>query len=233
VTKSAAGSWPAKSRQQRWRRTRSVFFLTPGHAQYLTLPDSLLQACSAIAVLPEEQLRFPWSGGTHPWLDAVVITATEIIGIESKRYEPFRDRKNVGFSDAYDRPVLGLRMGSFERLKDALKTGALAFNHLDATQLVKHAFGLRTVADKKNKRAKLIYLYAEPMEFPSGRSISDEEIAAHRGEVKEFASALSATDDVAFHSLTYGELLSDWDKSGVEQLRRHATALRCFDVVRK
>lgn len=35
--------------------------------------------------------RFPWSGGRHPWLDAVVQSPTQLIGIESKRFEPFRD----------------------------------------------------------------------------------------------------------------------------------------------
>src|SRR5262245_18051462 len=45
--------------------------------------------------------RFPWRGGRHPWLDAVVETATQLIGIESKRFEPYRDEKTVSFSDAY------------------------------------------------------------------------------------------------------------------------------------
>lgn len=35
--------------------------------------------------------RFPWAGGRHPWLDAVVQTPKILIGIESKRLEPFRD----------------------------------------------------------------------------------------------------------------------------------------------
>ena len=30
--------------------------------------------------------RFPWRGGRHPWLDAVVITSTHLIGVESKRF---------------------------------------------------------------------------------------------------------------------------------------------------
>jgi hypothetical protein len=38
--------------------------------------------------------RFPWSGGKHPWLDAWVETPTAIIGVESKRFEPYRDRKD-------------------------------------------------------------------------------------------------------------------------------------------
>lgn len=90
----------------------------------------------------EFKARFPWRGGRHPSLDAVAETATHFIGIESKRYEPFRDSKSVNFSDAYSRPVWGERMGSFEKMRDDLKTGAAQFHYLDATQLVKHAFGL-------------------------------------------------------------------------------------------
>lgn len=37
--------------------------------------------------------RFPWPAGRHPWLDAVVETTTHLIGVESKRFEPYRDRK--------------------------------------------------------------------------------------------------------------------------------------------
>ena len=41
----------------------------------------------------EYSARFPWAGGDHPWLDAVVITASHLIGLESKRSEPFRDNR--------------------------------------------------------------------------------------------------------------------------------------------
>jgi hypothetical protein len=34
--------------------------------------------------------RFPWRGGRHPWLDAVVETDTQLVGVESKRFEPMR-----------------------------------------------------------------------------------------------------------------------------------------------
>jgi hypothetical protein len=40
--------------------------------------------------------RFPWSGGRHPWLDALAETPETIIGVESKRFEPYRDIKNEG-----------------------------------------------------------------------------------------------------------------------------------------
>jgi hypothetical protein len=45
--------------------------------------------------------RFPWRGGKHPWLDAWVETTETVTGVESKRFEPFRDRKIVNLSEAY------------------------------------------------------------------------------------------------------------------------------------
>lgn len=50
--------------------------------------------------------RFLWAGGRHPWLDTVVQTPKMLIGIESKRFEPFRDNKSVSLSSTYDRAIL-------------------------------------------------------------------------------------------------------------------------------
>jgi hypothetical protein len=110
----------------------------------------------------ERQMRFPWSGGRHPWLDAAVETPTHLIGIESKRFEPFRDGKAVRISDAYDRDVWGDRMAPFTAMRDALRAGTVNFAHLDAAQLVKHAFGLVTEGRRLGKAPVLLYLHAEP-----------------------------------------------------------------------
>ena len=32
----------------------------------------------------EKEVRFPWRGGRHPWLDALVVTPAAVIGVESK-----------------------------------------------------------------------------------------------------------------------------------------------------
>ena len=53
-----------------------------------SLPDA---DWPAARVEVERQMRFPWRGGCHPWLDAAVETPTCLIGVESKRFEPFRD----------------------------------------------------------------------------------------------------------------------------------------------
>jgi hypothetical protein len=201
-----------------------------GRPELLTLPCPALDLGMAGSVLLEAQMRFPWAGGYHPWLDVAVETDEELIGIESKRYEPFRDRKLVAFSDAYSRPVWGQAMAPFEAMRDALSSGARSFQFLDAAQLVKHAFGLRTQAQKQAKRATLCYLYAEPKAFLSGRTVSPQDIATHREELAAFtADVSSAVAEVAFCSLSYAELLHHWAAEPV--LSEHATALAArFDV---
>jgi hypothetical protein len=41
----------------------------------------------------EQVVRFPWAGGYHPCLDALIETRSALIGVESKRYEPFRAKQ--------------------------------------------------------------------------------------------------------------------------------------------
>ena len=92
----------------------------------------------------ETTVRFPWRGGRHPVLDCLVATPSALIGIESKRYEPYRGGKAAEFSKAYWRPVWGERMKGYERVRDLLRENPHCYAFLDAAQLVKHAFGLRT-----------------------------------------------------------------------------------------
>lgn len=152
--------------------------------------------------------RFPWSGGRHPWLDAVVQTPTTLIGIESKRFEPFRDVKSVSLSDAYDRPVWGDNMEGYERMRDGLRSGQAGFVHLDAAQLVKHAFGLVTEGRRRNRAPVLFYLFAEPA-ARNGRAIAPADLARHRDEIARFSEAV-AGDEVAFRSASYREWLGTW-----------------------
>lgn len=145
--------------------------------------------------------RLPWSGGRHPWLDAVVITPTHLIGVESKRFEPFRDAKTVSLSSAYDRPVWGARMDRYASMRDALRSGDPRFRHLDAAQLVKHAFGLVTEARRLSRWPVLFYLYAEPNERGE-RQISTEDQRRHRDEIAAFVQSVDG-DEVKFLSSTY------------------------------
>jgi len=151
--------------------------------------------------------RLPWSGGRHPWLDAVVITPTHLIGVESKRFEPFRDTKAVSLSSAYDQPVWGERMDRFAAMRDSLRSGKLCFRHVDAAQLVKHAFGLVTEARRLSRRPVLFYIYAEPNER-NGHRISAEDHRRHRDEIGTFMQ-FTAGDEVTFLSSSYRRWIED------------------------
>lgn len=166
----------------------------------------------------EYQARFPWSGGRHPWLDAVVITQSHLIGIESKRFEPFRDKKAVSLSSAYDRPVWGDAMGPYTEMRDKLRSGDVQFQYLDAAQLVKHAFGLVTEAKRKSIQPALVYLYAEPP-HRSGRAIRPSAFDEHRGEIASFAAAVAGAE-VQFISISYREWLATFQGEAIPHGQR-------------
>ena len=171
----------------------------------------------------EAEMRFPWGGGRHPWLDVGISTHTTLIGIESKRYEPFRPAKNTGFSEVYDRPVWGSAMGRYTKMQRDLVSGDVAFETLDAVQLVKHAYGIRTRAEKRATGAVLVYLYAEPAAWASGKPVDPAKIELHRREVQAFGAAV-AGDDVVFVGLRWVVLLRQWAR--VPKLAAHVEAMR-------
>ena len=195
---------------------------------FLNRPQDLpplpgVPAGQVTAVTLEAEMRFPWSGGRHPWLDVGISTHTTLIGVESKRYEPFRPQKQSGFSEVYDRPVWGERMGGFTKVRDALVAGSLWFQTLDAVQLIKHAYGIHTRAEKRAVGAVLVYLYAEPAAWGSGKPVDRGLIALHRQEVAEFAGQV-AGDGVVFAPIRWADLLEQWNT--VAALRPHVTGLR-------
>lgn len=167
----------------------------------------------------ERQMRFPWRGGRHPWLDAAVETATQLIGVESKRFEPFRDAKTVNLSDAYDRDVWGDGMKPFTAMRDALRSGDIALTYLDAAQLVKHAFGLVTEGNRVGKKPVLLYLYAEPTSRGTS-AITPDTLARHRAEIASFDTAVAGAA-VRFAACPYREWLAGWTRDA----RHHADAL--------
>lgn len=176
----------------------------------------------------EATLRFPWPGGRHPCLDVLITTARRVIGIESKRFEPFRSTRGPRLSDAYWRPLWGTRMMAFERMRDRLRDADEVYHYLDATELVRHAFGLRTMVHRDSRRRGLapvlLYLYAEPAHAPDGREIGPEAHAAHRAELTKFARAVDG-DEVTFCALSYRELLEAWAREDDPDVACHAAAV--------
>lgn len=177
----------------------------------------------------EAEMHFPWRGGRHPWLDAALVTPTTLVGVEAKRYEPFRPAKATGFTEAFDSRDWGTGMARFDALRGALASGAVRYRHLDAVQLVKHAYGLRTQAQKLARGAVLVYLHAAPAAWANGRPVDAEAIRRHAAEVRDFAGRVKGAD-VVFAPLRWADLLAQW--AGVPALAGHAAAITArFGVV--
>jgi hypothetical protein len=169
-------------------------------------------------------VQFPWRGGRHPCLDVLVRTSEAIIGVESKRYEPFRPRAASELSRAYWRKVWGSRMGGYEHVRDRLDAAPSTFKHLDAAQLIKHAFALRTEASRTGAKPVLVYLFAEPEAWPEGAPINREAAARHRQELSFFSAAVR-DDEVQFVSMTYQDLFASWLTEGASAVQEHAQAV--------
>ena len=201
-----------------------------GFGYFLSRADLLPPLPGIVGAWPPRSLslegiaRFPWAGGRHPCLDVLIDTRDTIVGIESKRFEPFRSKGAASLSDAYWRPVWGKRMQGCEGVRNGLRDGSRRFQHLDATQLVKHAFGLRTAAARAGKRAVLVYLHCEPLAWPDGRVLPDSGRERHRREIDEFAAAI-AGDEVDYVVLTWRKILAAWSISDDAGVRRHADAM--------
>ncbi len=195
---------------------------------FLERPKSLpplpgVPAGQALSVTLAAEMRFPWSGGRHPWMDVGIETTTTLIGIESKRYEPFRPLKNSGFAEVYDRPVWGEKMGRYTKLRDQLVAGEMGYETLDAVELIKQAYGLYTQSQKRALGAVLVYLYAEPGAWASGKPVDAGRIALHREELADFADRVGG-DSVVFAPLHWVDLLSQWQKTPA--LTEHVEGLR-------
>ena len=162
-------------------------------------------------------------------LDCLVVTQSAFIGIECKRFEPFRKPARGSFSDAYSRPVWSDQMRGFEGVRDALREDSGLYSHLHAAQLVKHAFALRSEVHRSNEhhglQPVLLYLYAEPDKWPgTGRRIEDNAKKRHKDEIAHFADCV-ADDEVAFISATYRQVLDIWQRQSSPVIGQHAEAV--------
>lgn len=205
------------------------FFLNrPGDLPLLPWCMDIGWPASSLAL--EKEVRFPWrSRWGHPVLDVILATSSALIGIESKRFEPFRDNPEAHFTDTYWREVWDDSMSGYQGVRDTLRENGSFYTFLKADQLVKHALGLLTRTRPNKEYAGLspilFYLHAEPDRLPSSnKPIEDEAKAAHREEVKHFARSVKG-DEVRFMACTYHDMLAAWKRSESREIREHAKAV--------
>lgn len=198
-------------------------FFEPTRAGRLpALPGTEEAGWPARSVRPEAKLAFPWAGGRRPNVDVLIETDSAIIAVEAKRREPFDAKAARPWQQAYRDQDWGAGMQRYCAVRD----GALGdCRHLEAGQLVRHAYGLWTAtrpgAMAAGKRAILFYLHARPRDVPQAA------LDAHEEEASRFA-ALVAGDEVAFAHASYDAVLALWAAGSDRQLRAHTAALRAF-----
>ncbi len=193
------------------------------------LPGCNDDAWPARSLTLETEVRFPWRGGRHPVLDCLVTTPSALIGIESKRFEPYRTRSASRPSDAYWRPVWGEHMKGYEGVRDGLRDEPDLWRRLDAAQLFKHAFALRTAVRRKPEfhglAPVLFYVCAEPEAWPeSGEPVDERARKRHREEIGRFAAAVTG-DEVRFVACSWRRLLEIWASHEDGRIRAHANAV--------
>ena len=193
------------------------------------LPGCEQDAWPATSLTLEEKVRFPWKCGRHPHPDVLITTPSALIGVESKRFEPFRDNEGAYFSKTYWRKVWGNRMKGYENVRDILRSNGELYTSLNAAQLVKHALALRTRVNRKDEfqglRPVLFYLYSEPRFWPkNGMPVDQERKTRHRKEIESFDKEVTG-DEVRFISYSYRELLANWKQSRLPEIHTHAEAV--------
>ena len=133
------------------------------------------------------------------------------------------------FVDAYWRSVWGAHMSGYELVRDLLREKPRHFAFLDAAQLVKHAFGLRSEVHGPGAHCGLtpflFYVYAEPQSWPgTGGGVDTAAIDGHREEIESFVRLVRG-DEVTLVSCTYQRLLEAWLGDHDEEIGAHARAV--------
>ena len=155
----------------------------------------------------ERQMRFAWSGGSNPWRDAAAETAGHPVGVDSKRYDRYRDAKQANLSDAYDRDVWGEGMGAWFAMRDHLRAQSRNYRHLAAAQLVKRVLGVVTEERRIGKAPVMLYLFAM---WTTGRVIAPKSLVRHREKISRFAAAVSG-NSVRFAACSWREWLGAFE----------------------
>jgi len=139
----------------------------------------------------------------HPQIDFYLENQKVIIAIESKYTEHFESKiehtnKNLSIYLKYFGKNLSHLPKSFIKLIEHYNTNE-ELMYLDVAQLIKHSIGLINESKKKEKKAILVYIYWEPINWDEIESCKQ-----HRNEVVEFSNRVKEFENIiTFKSLSY------------------------------
>lgn len=157
--------------------------------------------------------------GTPPNLDLLVTGTGGVVGIESKLTE-WMTPKRAAFSSAYADEITDWRRdeGWFAQMAHLVRSPGI-YRHLDAAQLVKHAFALGRLRPAGG--VTLLYLYWEPANADSLPAC-----ATHRAEIAALSAAVAGSVP-AFVARSHDDLWASWAGPRAPAWRAaHVAALR-------
>lgn len=129
-----------------------------------------------------------------PHLDVVLKGGEVLIAVESKFVEPYDDKERSTVAEAYfEKSELWEDMDDLRDMAGRIADGRVAFERLEAAQLVKHALGLAHQLGPH--QFKLVYLWYR---IPGAKAVQ------HQEEIDEFVDSVG--DSVDLKVLTYQEL---------------------------
>ena len=178
------------------------------------IKDLLFPTAEEFEVLSFERRCPTGLVGSQPNLDILLESPNRVMGIESKLKEYLEfDPKKFPFTPQYIEKIRDKRRNSawFE-LMIKLIDEPLLYRHVNAAQLVKHAFGLAHTF--QHIPATLVYLYWEPKN-PDGELDFEE----HRREIDVLLSYV-AGHEPRLLAVSYATLWDLWE-TGPNWLVRH------------
>jgi hypothetical protein len=147
------------------------------------------------------EMKLPTGMSRPPNLDFYLENVNCIIGFESKFLETLSQKKPE-ISNAYSDNLLSkVDEGLIEIISHYRENNAKS--HLDTAQLIKHSIGL--IRNKGNKKAKLVYIYWEPL-----NALEFIEYKRHKIELDEFSERIKCVKGIEFHHTTYLEFYNNF-----------------------
>lgn len=153
-------------------------------------------------------------GRIPPHLDVSAIGPQGVVAIESKCLEYFTP-KAASFAPAYQ-TLANCRNTPWYAEMERLRESPKDYEALDASQLIKHAFGLINSA---GPGSTLLYLFWEPSDADRHQLFRQ-----HRSEIARFAERV-AGGGPDFHAMSYPELWTAWLEGNSAKLQGHADRL--------
>jgi len=160
----------------------------------------------------------------HPNLDVWLENDSTVLAVECKFCEFLKEKsERPSLHNAYKRLATEQKKDSpWVKAIDLVinRSGYCKYRFFDATQIIRHYFG---VLNSGQKDKHLLYLYWHPA---NEDWMDIHPFDEHMKELREFSDFVSQATDVNFHYMSFNELWEQWADIDDKVVQKHIEALR-------